>query len=158
MVLRTADGRRFHLTHLLRMAQNELGLTQFELGQRLGVSRRTIIRWGRNATAPAPFQVEDLANRVRAGGHDDLADSLLEAAGLPIPAPPAPLVEPAAAVAPPEPSGPPPQHVVDAVIYAAADAADLAPRKTRLALRAALLRAKELGVTAEAMAEALSTA
>jgi DNA-binding XRE family transcriptional regulator len=140
------------------MAQNEVGVTQEELGRKLGVSRRTIIRWGRNATAPAAFQVEDLANLVRAEGNDDLADSLLEAAHLPVPEPTPEVVAPPAAAAPREPSPPPPQHVIDAVVYAAADAADLSPGKTRLALRAALLRAKELGVTAEAMAVALGGA
>jgi hypothetical protein len=137
------------------MAQNELGVTQEELGTKLGVSRRTIIRWGRNATAPAAFQVEDLAGLVRAGGNDDLADSLLEAAHLPVPEPPQVSVEPPVPVAASEPPALAPQHIVDAVIYAAADAADLSPGKTRLALRAALLRAKDLGVTAEAMVAVL---
>jgi DNA-binding XRE family transcriptional regulator len=155
MVLRALDGRRFHLTHLLRMAQHETETTQYELGEKLGVSRRTIIRWGRNATSPAPFQVQQLADLVRATGNDDLADALLEAANLPIPEPPVQVVEAPSPAPSPEPVGPPPQHLMDAVIYAAADAADLAPRKTRLALRAALLRARELGVTAEAMVEAL---
>ena len=100
--------------------------------------------------------VEPGASRVRAEGNDDLADALLEAAGLPIPEPPPEVVAPPAPVAPPELSGPPPQQVVDAVIYAAADAADLAPRKTRLALRAALLRAQQLGVTADVMVLALA--
>jgi hypothetical protein len=138
------------------MAQHEVGMTQYELGEKLGVSRRTIIRWGRNATVPAPFQVEQLAGLVRASGDDDLADGLLEAANLPIPGPAVQVVEPVAPAPSPEPVGPPPQQLIDAVIYAAADAADLAPRKTRLALRAALLRARELGVTAEAMVLALS--
>jgi transcriptional regulator with XRE-family HTH domain len=138
------------------MAQNEVGMTQEELGRELGVSRRTIIRWGRNATAPAAFQVAELASRARAEGNDDLADALLEAANLPIPEPAVRVVEPVAHAPSPEPVGPPAQHLVDAVIYAAADAADLAPRKTRLALRAALLRARELGVTPEAMVLALS--
>ena len=41
------------------MAQNEVGMTQEALGRELGVSRRTIIRWGRNVTAPPVFQVEE---------------------------------------------------------------------------------------------------
>jgi DNA-binding XRE family transcriptional regulator len=157
MVLRTADGRRFSMSHLLRMVQNELGLTQLELGHKLGVSRRTIIRWSVNSTRPAPFQVEELAALVRAEGNDDLADSLLEAEDLPLPQPRVELPAPRVVVEPPPPAGPAPQHALDAVIYAASDAADLAPRTARIVLRAALQRAKELGVSADAIVEALVT-
>lgn len=151
--------------HLLEMAKNDLGLTQFELGVKLGVSRRTMIRWGRHQTQPAPFQIEQLAGLLRQAGEGDTADSLLECAGLPVPEEPAEVVAPPPAPPgpPPEPPPPPPpppaptQRQVEAVLYAAADAADITPRKARLALRAALLRARDLGVLADAVAEALGT-
>jgi hypothetical protein len=160
MVLRLGDGRRFNRRQLLKMAQNELVVTQSELGARIGVSKRTIIRWGNRGSTPAPFHVEAMADLVRANGNDDLADSLLEEAGLPIPEPPVvpaePAVPPAAVTAPLGPPGSPPQALVDAVVCAAADAGDLTPRATRLALRAALLRATELGVALDALADALA--
>ncbi|MGD0528915.1 MAG: hypothetical protein ABSE49_27505 [Polyangiaceae bacterium] len=160
MVLRLRDGRRFHRRQLLQMVQNELLVTQSGLGAKIGVSKRTIIRWGNRESTPAPFQVERMADLVRANGNEDLADSLFEEAGLPIPAPPVvpaePTVSPSGTTAPSAPPGPSPPALVDAVVCAAADAADLTPRTTRLALRAALLRATELGVPLDALADALA--
>jgi hypothetical protein len=140
---------------LLKMAQNELALTQVELGVELGVSRRTIIRWGRGQTYPSQFEVETLVDLLRSKGHDDLAESFLEAADLPIHLAP----RDALPSAPTRVGSPAPPavaaHLLESVVYAAADAADVAPREARLVLRAAFLRAKALGVSSDAIGEAL---
>ena len=134
-----------------------LGMSQGELGDALGVSRRTIIRWQRGHTSPAPTQVKQLADLVR-DEDDELADELLAQIGIEPVAPPAAeaassamaVAAPTAAPAPPpEPPGPAPAHAIDSIVCVAADAANLVPRAMRPALAAAFTRAMELGLTLE---------
>jgi hypothetical protein len=118
------------------------------------------------------FEVRELATMVREED-DDLADELLAAAGLapepdpqasapeaeaaPIPAGPvlAPTLAPIAAAPALTPA---PAHVIDAIVCAAADAADMIPRAMRPALRAAFVRARELRVSVEAIVLGLGEA
>jgi len=124
------------------LACHALGSSQKDLGEKLGVSRRTAQRYSRSGV---PFHLmPDLARLVYP--HDDSlasdiargAGQTLESLGLvkPPPAkPPAP---------PPPPS--PPEGVVDAVVCAAAEAMEMMPRDVRPGLLAALVRAREIGV------------
>jgi DNA-binding XRE family transcriptional regulator len=134
-----------------------LGMSQGELGDALGVSRRTIIRWQRGHTYPVPAQALQLADLVREED-DDLADELIAAIGIDEPTQPeADIAQPAVAseavvtspAPPPEPTGPAPVHAIDSIVCVAADAASLVPRAMRPALLAAFTRAMEMGYTLE---------
>jgi transcriptional regulator with XRE-family HTH domain len=157
-----------HMRRILRSARQALGMSQTELAEALGSSRRTIIRRERGQTDIAPFQVQRLADLVRAED-PDLADELLVAAGLePVAVvempPAAPVVEvaimPAPVEEPPKPATPAyvPKQAVEAVLYAAADAIDESPRRIKPAIVAAFARAKEMGLTVEQVVEALDSA
>jgi transcriptional regulator with XRE-family HTH domain len=192
-------------------------MTQAELADSLGVSRRTIIRWQQGRTSPAAAELQHLADLVR---HEEpaLADelsALLEpgAAGsrseppraresipalaeeeprqttvpdevLPVPLrhvfvgrppeadPPATLSAPDvhAVASAPLASKPrayasqapattlPRKYAVDAVVYAAAETADVPPRAMRPAVAAAFRRAAELGLTVESVLSGLAAA
>lgn len=45
----------------LRQHRTEKGLTQIELGQKLGVTRRSIIRWENGQTKPSMKKIEKIA-------------------------------------------------------------------------------------------------
>ncbi len=153
------DYTRLDSSSLLVAAGDVLHLNQRELAERLGVSRRTIVRWTARATAIGPSDMIALARLVFP--HDvQLAEALalksattLERLGLvrPVPPPPPPLP-------PPVPSPPPPPlaRLVDIVVCAVADALDLAPRAARPALLAGITRARELGLKLDEMEQALA--
>src|ERR1700722_2929288 len=139
---------------LLVEARRLLMLSQGELGEKLGASRRTGQRWGREGHGPWPEQLHALARLVHPHS-PDLAASIakeggttLEALGigLPPPQPPPP---------PPAPALPDPVHIVDTVVCAAADAVQLLPDAIRPALRAAFKRARLVGLTVEDVEAAL---
>jgi transcriptional regulator with XRE-family HTH domain len=134
---------------LVAKARGALAMTQKEIGRHLGVSSKTVGRWMKSGTTLAPFQARllvnlllpvdrELAARVAATQGETLAALLPE-----VPARPA-LDEAAVSVA------------VDAVVCAAAHAADVSPRVVRPALLAALRRAREAGVTVEQVEAALA--
>lgn len=153
------DYTKLESASLLIAAGDVLRLNQRELAERLGVSRRTIVRWTARATAMGPTDMIALARLVFP--HDlQLAEALalksattLERLGLVRPAPPPP-----PALPPPVPSPPPPPlaRLVDIVVCAVADALDLPPRAARPALLAGVRRAKELGLKLDEMELALS--
>jgi DNA-binding XRE family transcriptional regulator len=136
------------VVELLIESRRGLFLSQGALGELLGASRRTSQRWERGHARPSPEQLAALAKHVH--GHDpSLAARLAEAAqtslvalGLvaPPPAPPAPPpVAPAVTL-------PAPEHIIDAVVCAAADAIDVMPSALRPALHAAFRRARLVGL------------
>lgn len=146
---------------LLQRAQMAAGLTQRELGDLLGVSERTVSRiyvgqspvypeyWEKAAAAVLPHDAELAAVCARKAGRT------LESLGLVKPAPP-----PATPKAPPEPPKvvPTTTHLVDSVLFAAAEAAEVTPRAIRPAIAAAFQRAAEMGMTVETVASALRDA
>jgi DNA-binding XRE family transcriptional regulator len=143
-------------------ARQTLGMNQGQLADAMGVSRRTIIRWQLGQTSPVEVQVRQLAAMVREED-EDLADELLAAAMLaPEPVPQQggaqAAADPIVAVPSPQALDPVPAHVIDAIVCAAADAADRVPRTMRPALLAAFARAKELGVSIEAVVRGLGDA
>jgi hypothetical protein len=144
---------------LLVKAGEVLQLNQRELAEKLGVSRRTIVRWTGCVTSMGPMEMTDLSRLVFP--HDvPLAEALavqarttLEKLGLvrPAPAPPPPLPPPA-----PSPPVPPLARLVDIVVCAVADALDLPPRAARPALLAGVRCAKDLGLKLDEMEQALA--
>ena len=133
---------------LVHLVGGKMQMTQGELAKYLGVSRRTVNRWGSRGVGLAPFQAHDLARLVHprdpalaarlaaAGG------ATLESLGLEKKVPPPP---------PPDP----PRHLVDVVVCAAAETLDISPRQVRAALLAAFRRAREAGLTVEHVEKAL---
>ena len=146
---------------LAYQAQRALGLTQLELAGLLGLSRRTVSRWGANRSRPSASELQKLARAVHPKD-PALAARLAREGGetlesLGIVAPPAPVVAapspaPVVAVRP----FPPARLVVESVVCAAAEAMQASPAAVRGVLRAAFARARGLGLTVEEMDEALT--
>jgi DNA-binding XRE family transcriptional regulator len=138
--------------HLLVHAQLALGVSQEELGNRVGVSRRTMTRWGTGKTSPDFSQWAQIArltyavNRVLAAQiATEMGESLVSLGIEAPPPPPAPAPAPSAAPArPPIPVG----DLVDSIVCAAAEAASTTPQAMRPAILAALDRmlSVQLGV------------
>jgi hypothetical protein len=152
---------------LLSRAHTALGITGTDLAKLLGMSRRTISRWYGRRTSIGSMALGQLAPHVYA--HDPALAERMHAyvaermASLRLPPPP-PLPVPQPAVRPASTDEPPSavtaasqQLRVDAVVFAACDAMDAAPRAARVGLAAAVRRARELGVSLEEIERALST-
>jgi hypothetical protein len=133
---------------LLHHARTALRVSQNELSQRLGVSRRTGQRWNKGG-GPIGIDIHNLARLVfpvDAALATEIAlvgATTLEALGLV----PMPVKGPVA----------PPDRVVDAVVCAAAEAMQVMPQSVRPAVLAAFACAKELGLTVEAVERVLRT-
>jgi hypothetical protein len=140
---------RHEVRALFELARQALGTTQEELGERLGVSRRTSQRWA--GSGIPSYYLPELARLVHphdpvlAGEIAQAAGMTLKAAGIVLPPPPPPAPPPA----------PPPDGVVDAVVCAAAEAMEMLPKAIRPGLHAAFLRAKEIGLTVDVIERAL---
>ncbi len=150
---------------LLIQSQRALSMSQTQLGQLLGVAKRTIQRWQDRETTllPSTFQTlaaavypEDPALAARIAAH---GSTTLEALGIVKPNPP----EPPAPAAAPAPQTPAPLEatlsraiLVDSVVCVAADAVGVAPKAIRPALAAALVRARQVGLDVDALIEALT--
>jgi len=136
-----------------------LGVSQRELGERLGFSRRTAQRWVQGGSTPSTVTLADLAGHVLP--HDrGLAAELAQAAGTTLDAlglvqRPAPAPAAAAPPVAPPPAPKLPDSVVDAIVCAAVDVTDMLPRQMRPALLAAYARTNELGLTAVDVERAL---
>jgi hypothetical protein len=134
------------------LAQMALGTTQKELGEKLGISRRTAQRYSESGVPHLYLQtlvrLVHPHNRELAAEIARYSGATLVSLGLESPPAPAP---PPAAVAPPPPAPPPPppppaDSVVDAVVCAAAEAIDAKPGEVRRTLLAAFSRAREIGI------------
>jgi hypothetical protein len=131
-----------------------LGLNQQELADLVGSSLRSVQRWETRGGAPHPSHLQAMADAVRP--HDPELAAEIDA-WAPRPAPVVTTGAPAVRPAPSPPAVPMPV-LIDSVVCAAAEAMSLAPQALRPALRAALLRAKEAGLTMEAVIEGLAPA
>jgi DNA-binding XRE family transcriptional regulator len=153
---------------LVTRAQRTIGLSQRQLGELVGASRRTITRWFGGGSTPGLSALQTIAGAVYP--HDPaLAAALAAETGQTLvslgiempPPPPAPVID--AAPAPPEPVGPPARPfpparlVVDSIVCAAAESMQCAPSAVRDVLRAAFARARGLGLTLEEVEEGLGT-
>jgi hypothetical protein len=160
------------LHQLIAKSQLALGLPHREFGPLLRSSQRTAERWATKRSQPTRSQLLELTRHVHARD-PALAAALaaalggsLEELGIvppPQPAPPAPPIvspspaPPPPALPPPPPPPPvPPEALAEFVVCATADALDLVPRVIRPALRAAFVRARDLGLDVAAIAEALA--
>jgi hypothetical protein len=131
-------------------ARRVLVLGQRTLGERLGVSARTVQRWDAGESVPATFHWHEMARAVHpidpglAGRLAEVGGSSLAALGL---------AEPPTAV----PSGAHDlRHLADGVVCAAAESIDLSPRIVRTALLAAFRRARAMNLTMEDVESALA--
>jgi hypothetical protein len=133
-----------------------LRATQIEMGNKLGISRRTAQRWAQSGIPRhAMRDLAALVYPVDAALAAEIAEThggSLETMGIVAPAPPSP---PVVQMPAPPPPPPPPDGVVDAVVCAASDAMDMMPRDVRAGLLAAFSRAREIGVTVEMVERAL---
>jgi hypothetical protein len=147
------------LSVLLFEARRALHMNRQDIGQAIGWSYRTIVRWeGRQTDVYSPSLLK-IVPRVHAVD-PQLAAEIAMACGsslarLGIGAAPAPNVAAAPQQAPVSV-----EHLADSVACAAADAMHAAPEAVRPALLAAFRRARELGMTFDdvenAMAQALA--
>ena len=127
-------------------ARRVLRPNQRMLWELLGLSRRTIQRWDQGHSVPTKSDMAKLAAAVHP--HDpSLAAKLaqtggttLEALGIAVPAQ-TPLA--------------PPSYLIDAVVWAAAEALNVAPPAVRPVLLAAFRRAREVGLRVEDVEAAL---
>ncbi len=153
-VLPIADNPR----ELLGRAIMLVGWSQGELASRSKCSVRTVSRWFAGQSYPSYECFRALAGAVLA--KDPAFAAELAAAGhatikLPVSAAErAPQVAPAAPATPATPPVPP-RLLVEAVVCAAAEELDASPRIVRGVLRAAFLRAREMGLTVEGVIEVL---
>lgn len=145
---------RLNLRHLIERSRQKLGMSQVGLARAVGASPRSGQRWVAGQSRPRRAQLVALV-RLLAPVDRELAELVAVQAGVTL-APPPPM--------PPTPAALPSQAALvarataDAIVCAAADAIDLAPRLVRVALAAALARARELGVDPAALEGALSEA
>ena len=153
---------------LVVLCREALGLNQAELAARVGASLRTVQRWETRRATPHAWDLHRLADAVRP--HDaDLASQLDVWA--PRPGPPSPtaiasapaepatppvLPAPALPPAPPLPPAVPAGVLVDSVVFAAAEAMSLSPQAIRPAVLAAFARARDAGLTLDAVVEVLA--
>ncbi len=133
---------------LVARAQRVLGHRNEELGARLGVSKRTVVRWWSRGATLSLNQVRTLARLVHpkdpalAEEIAAAASETLESLGLVSPAqPPPPL---------------PVASIVEAVVCAAADALNAPPGAARGAVLAAFRRARELRLSVNDVEAALT--
>jgi hypothetical protein len=145
--------------NVLARTQLALHMSQRELGELMGCSRRTIIRYMSSGAVLVPATWEKLARACHP--HDrDLAAELATRAGqtligLGLEKPPAPPAAPPAPPPPPARPAPSSRHLVDSVVCAAAEAMQTPPHTMRPALVAAFQRAVALGMTMEGVIEGL---
>lgn len=144
------------LAEAIQRAKNALTMSNLDLANALGAGRKTVGKWTMGRGSPAPAAIDALATLllpVNAGLALELVRAhnaalshgspyiLPETPYLPPAPPPAPA--PAPAPAPPVAT---PADLVDAMVCAACEAADVAPKAMRAALAAAFTRAQRLGL------------
>ena len=128
---------------LVRRSLTALGVRQKKLAEMLSTSLRTVSRWAGGSTSPSAAQMTKLAalvlprDRALAAQIAAASGATLESLGLVPPAPP------------PPPPRPPVPQMIEGVVFAAAEAADLSPRAVGPALLAAFARASAVGLTLE---------
>jgi transcriptional regulator with XRE-family HTH domain len=141
-------------TELVGRARTALRMTQNELAEKLGASRRTGQRWAAGASTPSDRQLAELAalvcprDRPLASDLAREARTSLEELGL---------AEPQRPVQAPRPM-PSDALLADSVVCAAVEASMLPPAVLRTILLASLARARELGMDLARLEAALERA
>jgi transcriptional regulator with XRE-family HTH domain len=156
-----AAANRPGLPRLLVEAQHALKLTQQEMGELMGASRRTVWRWQTGQSSPLATHLHVLVRRAYpidaklASRLATVGNATLERLGLvaaertlgPAPGAPASMDEALRT-----------RLLVDAIVCSAAEALDASPRLVRRALHAAFSRARETGLAFDAIERALAPA
>jgi transcriptional regulator with XRE-family HTH domain len=127
---------------LLVHCQIALRLTQEQLGELLGRTKRTIQRWQDQGFEPMADQAETLAQALQPV-RPDLAEQVLE------------LARKVALRTGGTPAPPATAEVIDAILQAAAGAGGTSPEAIRPAVTAAFLEAAEAGVEVSAVVAGL---
>jgi transcriptional regulator with XRE-family HTH domain len=132
---------------LVQRGRLALGMTHKQLGQALRTSHRTAERWAAGRSTPGVEQVAELArlvfpkNRALAAELAAASSESLVSLGL--------VVEPKAPAIPRS-------VLFEAVVSAAAEAAQVRPGAARAGLAAAFARAEELGVSVAELVESVA--
>lgn len=140
---------------LLIQARHLLGVSQGDLGEMIGSSRRTAQRWETTSTRPDPRHWCEIARRVHpldpalAAKLAALGGSSLVELGLAAPAAPQADAQGAVASRSGSPAGAPSPEAIDSIVAAAAEA-------LRPAILAAFARAQALGLTVESVVRGLT--
>ena len=133
---------------------------QRELGENLGVSRRTVSRWMARQSSPSMNDLASLVRRVYAVNRELAAQQAAflqqTLVSLGLEAPPPPAVAPSPGLAHP-PQAPAPKamsvpDLIDCIVCSVAEAADSSPKVVRPMVLLALRRALELGLDLDAVA------
>jgi len=149
---------------LLQEGQLALHMNQRELGEALGASHRTAVRWFAKKAIPWEGNLTKLAvllyphDRALAAEVADYVDETLVSLGLEAPPPPPPPPLPPPAPAPPPPPPARAEDLVDSLVLAAVDATRGAPAAMRAMLHAVFKRGIEVGLSMEAAEKALRPA
>jgi len=141
---------------LLGRVRSALICSQRRLGDALGISKRTVLRWEGGQSTPSAVKVaamarlvyardKGLARELAAAVGKSLADLGIEAPALPSPAQSGP-------------SRPPTPYLVDSVVCIAAEAASLLPQAMRAPLLVAVERMVALELSPADVVEALKPA
>jgi transcriptional regulator with XRE-family HTH domain len=132
---------------LLIQCRMAMGLTQQEFGEIVGLTKRTIQRWEERGASLIPSEVEALARALHPVRPDLAAqiaatvDTTLDRLG----------IVTAGAASPMAMSDP-----IDSVVHAAAGVMGVTPDAIRPAIAAAFVRAREVGLDVQAVAEKLT--
>lgn len=121
---------------LLTRVQRALGVTQQALGEELNASARTVMRWQQGRSGPRASGLLRLVPRLH-GNDPKLAQEVVAECGA--------TLDDVGELSPSSIAGR--EHLVDAVVCAAAEAMATAPQSVRPALHAALVRARALGLS-----------
>jgi transcriptional regulator with XRE-family HTH domain len=135
---------RSTLAQAIRNARLACGLTQDQLGMRLGLRGRAVYRWERDDSIPSKRHRRALVTAVNAVNQPAAAalHAVLESVGKGAPVVPAP--------APVPPPGVNAKLVLDLAVFSLAEELDLPARRARGALARLLARLREASVTIEA--------
>jgi hypothetical protein len=146
-----------HVGALLLRTGVTLGMPHAEVAKVLGVSRRTVSRWGKDGTRLPHHTLVTLAELAHTRD-PSLAAEIARVAGETLVSlgleEPAPLPAHPAAIAALQVS----PKLIDAVVCAAAESLDMSPRAVRPALLAAVQCAREVGLSLDGMEGMLSAA
>jgi len=129
-------------------ASEALGLNQREIAALLGISTRTVQRWAGRRASPGSLDHQRLAQAVHPKD-PGLAAQLAQAGGASLAA---------LGLGQPEAPAPPalaPEHLVDSVVCVASAATGIMPDAVRPGLLAAFTRARQLGLSIDAVERAL---
>jgi DNA-binding XRE family transcriptional regulator len=140
---RSPSGAQETLGDLIAAARTRLSLTQEDLGERLGVGRRAVIRWELNRVRPRYEQIRQLIDHVHPNDAA-LATRIAGSFGLILGGVPSP------------PQSMPVEHLGDGLVAVAASVLDTSPRLVRPALIATIQRARALGLTLDDFERALA--